>query len=289
MKIFLTGGTGFVGKHLTKSLRNHEILYLTRQTNTQINENLKPIIGNLSDIAPWKQSVIGFNPDAIVHLSWEGIPDFSYGMSLKNLIQGTNLFSLAREIKCKKVVALGSCWEYGGKSGELNEDDKTESNNSFLIAKHALYIMGKEIFSKINTIFIWGRLFYAYGPGQKDASLIPHIVNSLERNEVPKINNLDASEDFIYVKDVADALLSLVEKCDVSGIYNIGSGKLTSVKNIVKVICDKLNIPSNNSTSSIDLNMSKWANIEKITQNTGWYPKISIEEGIGDYLRNRNN
>lgn len=288
MKIFVTGATGFIGTHLVRKLQNerHDLLLLTQKSeNLSYNEHLekvKIVTGNLSDISGWKNELKEFQPDATIHMAWEGIPNYGAKTSIKNLKYGLDLFTMLGELGCKRVISTGSCWEYGQNHGRLQEDMIPKPSNAFTIAKNALHLMGKEIAKENDMIFIWTRLFYAYGPGQKEISLIPYLINCARTGKTPEIKNPSARNDFIYVEDVVEAISMVMKNCRQSAVYNIGSGYSTGVKDIIKVVCDYYNfqygsMPAHpNSEMFVDF----WADISKIKTDIGWEPKIGIREGI---------
>ena len=126
MKIFITGSTGFIGKHLVKNLkaRGHELFLLDK---------------DLADIKEWINEVKNFNPDAVIHLAWQGIPDYGPETSAKNLKYGLDLIENLSKIGCKWVLSAGSCWEYGGKAGKISEDAEIKPINDFTKAKNDLF------------------------------------------------------------------------------------------------------------------------------------------------------
>ena len=89
MKVFLTGGTGFIGKHVVKILLNegHKILLLKRPSNLKYSylDRVQVTSGDLSTIQDCKKKIKDFEPDSAIHLAWEGIPDYSAETSTKNL------------------------------------------------------------------------------------------------------------------------------------------------------------------------------------------------------------
>lgn len=276
MKIFITGSTGFIGKHVVKKLKenkNNELFLLSK---------------DLADIKKWKKEVEIFKPDAVIHLAWQGIPDYGPETSVKNLNYGLELFKFLAEIKCKWILAAGSCWEYGGQSGKISENIPAKPINDFTKAKNSLYLQGKKIAKKNNTQFLWTRFFYVYGPGQKETSLIPYLIKCIKEEKVPEIKNPYAKNDFIFVEDLAAAIVKLVEKKAKGGIYNIGSGYPTPVQEIIKIIYDnfKLELQKKNATpGTTDIYSDFWADISKIKKNIGWQPKTKIKEGIKKMIR----
>ncbi|OGE30450.1 hypothetical protein A3C59_00500 [Candidatus Daviesbacteria bacterium RIFCSPHIGHO2_02_FULL_36_13] len=285
MKIFVTGGTGFIGKFVISKLKSekNKLLILTR--NLHVSENSKNTLfvkGDLSDVNQWKDELKKFMPDAAIHLAWEGIPDYSSKNSIKNLNFSLELVQLLAEIGCKKILATGTLWEYGDQSGKLSEDMQIKPFNAFTAAKNALNWLGSEIAKERDISFTWIRLFYVYGPGLKRDSLIPYLIKCGKENKKAEIRNLYAQNDFVYVEDVADAICTLLLKCKKGGVYNIGSGQLTSVQTIIEKIFNSFSKQKKykkTKKKNLDSLAYAYADISKI-QKFGWKPRINIEEGL---------
>ncbi|MBN1468005.1 MAG: NAD(P)-dependent oxidoreductase [Fusobacteriaceae bacterium] len=294
MKIFFTGGTGFIGSHIVKKLKKerHDILLLVHENKlpeslVELSKDIKTINGNLSEMDSWKDDVINFKPEATLHMAWEGIPDYSYQTSINNLKYGLDLITLLSKSECKYFLSTGSCWEYGQKYGKLNEEMIPKPNNSFTAAKNSLHYLGREVAKENDMQFIWTRLFYVYGPGQKDHSLIPHIIKYVNEGKNPDIKTPFSRNDFVYVEDVATAISMILKKRCKSTIFNIGSGYSTKVQDIIKLIYDELGLPFNDNPSSYPNSESFidfWADISKIKNEIGWKPKTNIHEGIKKML-----
>jgi nucleoside-diphosphate-sugar epimerase len=285
MKIFVTGGTGFIGKHLIDILtkKRHKVAVLTRKTNTKDLQNIVSIKGSLGNTKSWGKQLINFNPDVLVHLAWEGLPDHNFEISRKNLDYGLDLFELITKTDCKKIVSTGSGWEYGVQSGKLSENTTPIPFDAHTAAKHSLRMMGEEFAREYNMIFIWTRLFFVYGPGQRPKALIPYILSCLKSNQVPEIRNPDAENDFVYVEDVVNALYKLVVKSNRSGTYNIGSGRLTKVSDIINILYNELGIAriiKDGDKHPQDKIRSAYADISKIRKEVNWEPNVNIKEGI---------
>ena len=291
MRIFLTGGTGFIGRYVLKHLEKegYNILLLTRASKENISSIIKSkkvdiVSGNLSDINKWKDKLIQFKPEVTIHLAWEGIPDYGVKASIKNLKYGLDLFEELAEIECKKIICTGSCWEYGQNQGEISEDLPVKSSNAFTTAKNALHCLGREIVKENNMQLIWTRLFYVYGPGQRENSLIPYIIKCVKEGKELKIKTPSARNDFIYVDDVARAIVAILENCNQSTVYNIGSGYSTSIQDIINIVYSELNFQHK---SKDDLSNSEkicydnfWADISKIKKEIGWEPKLTISDAL---------
>ena len=297
MRIFITGGTGFIGPYVVDRLLkdNHDLLLLAYEGEELKKEfieqfkDIRYITGNLSDISKWKKNLDDFNPELTIHMAWQGIPDYKARMSIKNLQNSLNLYLTLAEIKCKRILTTGSCWEYGRNQGKLSEEMHPKAFSPFSGAKNALRIMGEEIAKENEIQYIWTRFFFVYGPGQKSTSLLPYIINSALKRELPHIKTPDSKNDFIFVEDIATAIGMIVTKCkQKQSIYNIGSGYSTSIRELIEIAFKKINFPlsvdifpkSQQSTDRVDF----WADISKIKAEVGWEPKISISEGVDKML-----
>ncbi len=285
MKIFITGGTGFIGKPVVDRLlsQGHSLLLLSRNPKKSSNSNLKIIRGELGNTEGWQGSLNDFNPDGAIHIAWEGLPDHSKTISQKNLKYGLDLTKALAAAGCKLMLTIGSCWEYGYSTGGLSEYSSVKPFDDFTAAKNALRKKGLEIAKKYNMAFIWTRLFYAYGTGQHPESLIPYILNSVKKGRIPEIRNPNARNDFIYVDDIADALTLLATKNPKSDLYNIGSGKLTAVSDIMKKIFKYAKNEGRykgGKSQPKDSNNGFYADISRISNEFNWQPQTTIDAGI---------
>ncbi len=273
MRVFVTGGTGFIGSHLVPKLvaRGHVVRLLKTR---------------LEKTDAVKRELHTFHPDAVIHLAWEGLEsyDFPATTSVKNLTNSLSLISLAAEAGCKKFLSTGSCWEYGGGEGALKESAlllPATHVPDFVAAKRATQALGEQIALQCGMRFLWARLSFVYGPGQKERTLIAHTVKSIQGGTVPEVKNKEGANDFVYVGDVADALIALLEKSrQQSAIYNVGSGRLTPVARVVRETYHTLGIPAPQWSMRDRRPRGFYANITRIKKETGWKPKTPLATGV---------
>jgi nucleoside-diphosphate-sugar epimerase len=294
MKLLVTGATGFIGQHLVNKLihQGHVVLILLRsETSFTINENNDNLYYLKSSLKLEDNTInriIEFQPEALIHLAWEKIPDFSFETSFENLQTQINFFrQLFSTASLKKIIVTGSCWEYNKKLGVCAESDICVSGNYFTWAKNSLRDFLQFECLRNNINFIWARIFYVYGPLQRKDSLIPTVIENIQNCIVPELKTPYNSNDFIYVEDVADGLLKFATSDAPSGIYNIGSGKSVPIIDIIS----KIEILINN-TEALTRKISEnkaftsfkdtdfCADMAKTITTLNWNPKTNLENGI---------
>ena len=292
MKIFVTGGTGFIGKSVVRHLldNNHDVYVLTRSSRNYLNQStLTYIEGDLKNTKHLSETFDHIKPEVLIHLAWEDLPDYSFFTSKQNLNYSIDIFNIAAKSGCSTILSTGSCWEYQNKYGKVTEDSSISSDNCFSSVKNSLRLMGKASRSVFGCNFYWLRLFYVYGPNQRSTSLIPTIIDSFQKGHPPKINNPENKNDFIYVDDVARAITTILEKKPKKTTYNIGSGHLTSIKDIINETYQyvskikNLQITKRFEQSKTSMTEGFYADISRINSETGWKPEFSIKEGIRIY------
>ena len=294
MKVFITGTTGFIGKCVMNETlaSGHDILALTLKESTTDNKpnNIHWLSGDLADFESLKSPLISFNPDVVIHLAWQGIPDYSASISKINLNNSIALFDfILSNTNCKKIIVSGSCWEYGKKQGICKESDPTNIDSYFTWAKNSLnqYLQIKCAEKEITLH--WFRIFYVYGPGQREGSLIPTLIKSIGASEVPQINTPMNKNDFVFVGDVADVIAKAVDTDLPSGVYNLGSGYATSVYDICRMV-EKQLLDSETISNQVLENgqpeeaVNFWADMGKTEYKLNINCDTNLDDGIKQYI-----
>lgn len=284
-----------MGKHVVGALvdSKHELALLVRNPKgiKQFkSENVKFLKGDLDRLETVKAAIEKFAPQACIHLAWEGIPDYSAAISMRNLRRSIDLIDfLAKKTECSKYIFSGTCFEYGKTKGVCKETDSTQVCSYIAWAKQAIYNYLSSSCKKSASKFIWFRLFYVYGPGQRPDSLIPSIVQAFLKGQKPQINHPLNANDFVYVEDLANAIKLAVEKDVSSGIYNLGSGECTPVFKICKMVEERLGGSNYFARPEFQKNKAKGevyfkADIRKAKSILGWEPRTPLIKGINRYI-----
>jgi nucleoside-diphosphate-sugar epimerase len=295
MNIFISGATGFLGKHILKKIskENYNILATSRKEHkdTYVQKNVDWVFGNLNDLDFLKTKLIEFNPDITIHLAWNGIPDYSEATSKNNLDNSISLFNLIiSNTNCKKILVSGSCWEYGKTHGVCKENDLVNINSYFNWAKYSLYRYLSIKCAENNIDYNWFRIFYVYGMGQRDSALIPTLIESINKNKRPLIHNPLNKNDFIFIDDVVKVFSKAIKKSLPSGVYNLGSGSSSSVYDISLIVEQEL-LSSKRISSKILENGSNdeainfWADMETTLNKLNISELTSLNSGITKLIR----
>jgi nucleoside-diphosphate-sugar epimerase len=261
MKIAVTGASGFVGKHLIREMLKfgYDVVAVTRQKNT-VSEflGLVDIVElDLNDIDTDIYSLLG-KPDALIHLAWGGLPNYSSESHLNELSMHFKFLDMMIKNGLTLLMVTGTCFEYGLQSGCLNEDDMARPTNPYGSAKNELRKKIEDLKLKYSFKFIWPRLFYTYGNGQAKTSIYTQLQQSvIEGKTLFNMSGGNQLRDYLAIEEVVKKLLNLLRLKKDVGIVNVCSGSPKILKNIVEDW--------------------KYANNWHIKLNLGYYPYPDYE------------
>jgi len=210
------------------------------------------------------------NPDCVFHLAWENLVDYSSLHHLtKNLPNQINFFKRLIDSGCPKIVATGTCFEYGRRYGPLQEDMVCNPDNSYAIAKDSLRRVAFQLSEDTSTIIVWARLFYMYGNYQRKESLFGQLTQALkDKSKVFRMSQGEQLKDYIAVNDIARYLYLLSKKAHCSDIVNVASGKPVSIRKLVEDICKERNADMKLELGyypySVFETVASWADIAKL-------------------------
>lgn len=294
MRILVTGLGGFLGKAVGRLLakEKHQILgFIQKSSSLDVDcPNFFFHKCDLREPNSYKKEIAQFAPQILVHLAWKGIPDFSMVNCLDNIQMSIDLVdAVVASGSCRKILVAGSCFEYDQLIGACFEENLGKPKDSFTWAKHSLLSYLNLVCQKNHIILGWMRPFYIYGPNQRSGSLIPTVFSALKEKRLPDLRTPKNSNDFVYVDDVACGFSLAVEKEIPSGIYNLGSGVVTSVSDICELaenlvtggrsLTDELK----SRTKETNQSCAFWADCSRSEKFLGWKATTSLNEGVRLY------
>lgn len=285
-RIVVTGGAGFIGSHLTSYLlgEGSDVLVLDdlsvgKREFIHEDASFKKIDIRSNNLG---KVVKGFEPHVVMHLA--AIHYIPYCNSHPEETFDVNVMGTRNLLK-----ALDNNVKFFFASSAAVYPPIKESCNENLEGPIDIYgktkLIGEDLVKLNYRDPLIGRLFNVYGPRDLNPHLIPDIIGQLQKGEYKiKLGNLTPKRDFIHVEDVCDAIITLLKQ-DKTGTFNIGSGKAYSVSEIVDLIgksfSKKIEIIKEDDRVRIVDREVLLADIEKIQEETGWRPKIKLEDGLG--------
>lgn len=248
--ILITGSTGFVGSHVLKYLISNGfycrvILKNSTKFNYENNKNIEQVFRTnnmFNENIEWWDKVCE-DIDLIIHLAWYTNPD-DYLISKDNydcLTGSIRMFNSAINAKVKKIVSIGTCFEYDLNYGILSTSTPLLPTTSYSICKVSLYNILNNMATLHNFDYNWCRLFYLYGDGENPKKLSSYINDQLRNGEVANLSSGKQIRDYLDVKIAAEIIVKTSLQNMYSGPVNICSGIPISVKNFAESIAKKYN------------------------------------------------
>jgi nucleoside-diphosphate-sugar epimerase len=266
MKILITGASGFVGRYLIEEIitAGHTIIATSTKDSDYIKSNfswhseveyishdLNKKISNYYDFF--------HKPDMVIHLSWGNLPHYKELFHIEdNLPVNYHFIKNLVENGIKKVVCIGTCFEYGMLDGCLKENFETYPSTSYGLAKDTLRKFLEELQNHYSFNLKWLRLFYPYGKDQNPRSLLSQLEKAIINKE--KDFNMSGGEqlrDYLPIEKVAEYIAKVSLQDKYNGIINICNGKPVSVKSFVENYVKNKNV--------------------KLRLNLGYYPYPDYE------------
>ncbi|MDP6627123.1 MAG: NAD-dependent epimerase/dehydratase family protein [Methanopyri archaeon] len=283
-RVLVTGADGLVGTHLCLVLEEsgHEVVRwsFTKELPGHFKVDVRDreaVIEALQDI------------DAVVHLAAitvesEMARDHSMGFDVN--IGGTaNVLEALRRRDVPRMVYLSSQVVYGNRPGIEEKDLKSIEPlspyaESKYLAEELVRGYGRAYGIDVTVL----RSSHIYGPGQRSGALVPLFLHRiLEGTEVQYGN--DVTRDLIYVVDAARAILAILPGAP-SKLYNVGTGIETRISELISALAkvsgrqvSRIHNPSLIRDNALE----RWrerANIDRITDEVGWRPQTSLEDGL---------
>lgn len=298
MKIFVTGGAGFIGRHLIASLlkSNKVTIYDNFKNSTKgkishlVKNGAVVIQGDVTDYKTLSKSVKG--SDLAIHLAAE--IDVQKSIQSPELIHHVNVTGTVNLLracvahKVSNVIAASSAAVFGNlKDLPLSENSPTVPISPYGASKLAIesYMQAFSHAYDLNCITL--RFFNIYGKGQSNAyaGVITKFMESIARNKPLVIfGNGSNTRDFVSVDDVVQSIQKAIAKIKgkKGNFYNIGSGKFTTINDLAKLM-----ISLSGKNLSIKHKKPKKGDIQHsqtsiwlAQRELGYVPKVMLKDGL---------
>lgn len=225
-------------------------------------------------------------PDAVVDAAWAGVAGPS---RTDRDLQRSNVVRVGRLLDALPPatgtwLGLGSQAEYGPIDGLVGEDHPLSPATAYGRAKVEVSTLVRERGLAAGARALWLRVFASYGPGQGPGWLLPDALVAMLRDEPVLLTGGHQGADYLYVDDVADAVVALLATDTAGGTYNVGSGTSVTVRHLIASARTAAG-------SSSELRWGarpdppgpvvRWAaDARRLRRDTGWQPCTDLEEGL---------
>jgi UDP-glucose 4-epimerase len=302
MKVFLTGGAGFIGSHTSRSLlaAGHEVTVLDNLSNGR-KDLVPPDAGFIEgDVASEKLPLWLEGHDAVIHMAaFVPVPisiNNAVAYAENNVVNTVRLLEAMRTTGVKRIVFSSSATVYGTPSRlPLQEDDpvqmQTNPYGATKVAAEGFIAVYNKLYGMDATIL---RYFNPFGPNElcdPETHLVPIVVTAgLKDETIPVYWGGEQIRDFIYVGDLAAAHTAVVPLSGFN-IFNVGSETGTKVRDLIDVIGSILgrNLKVEDRGERRGDVHAYYATSARLRKATGWKARVSLEEGLArtvEYYKN---
>lgn len=312
MRVLITGAASFLGRHLVEYFlsKEDEVLALVRENargkdellGYEANNKFKLIVLDMKDI---ERLDIDF--DVCIHLAWGGIGKegrMDENIQRENIDAAIKLMRVCKDRGAKRFLFAGSQAEYGqtlsdieakyGKDFDINaiprqsEDAPANPKSKYGKAKLELKSKLKNLGDSLGIEYVHMRIFSVFGSGDHETSLISTCIRDFKENKDVHIGECIQSWNYIYIKDLCEAVY-LLSKKDLQGefVFNVAGENNRILMDYVKDIKKLLN-----STGDIVVEKKEAAseglpflnpNIERL-KRIGFVESYGFEKGIKDCI-----
>ncbi len=296
-RVLVTGASGFVGSHLVRLLANEDVqvgILIRPNGNPRRIRDVLPALnvfhGDLRDPSSVADALSAFQPECLVHLAWQGVGNGERNDigQLENLSLGLGLLKAAQAAGCHTYVGVGSQAEYGACRDVISEETPASPTTIYGLTKLCHCFQARDFCAGGGMRFVWLRLFSSYGPDDDPNWMIPYVIRALLRGEVPSLTRGEQEWDYVHVRDVASAILAVLQCDKARGIYNLGSGDAATLRSTIEYIRDLIDpllpLGFGQVPYRPDQVMFLQADISRLVADTGWHPGIRLQDGLREVV-----
>jgi nucleoside-diphosphate-sugar epimerase len=291
----VTGGTGFMGRHLVAALvrRGDEVVVTGRRTADAaaalIPAGVRYERADLADAAAAERVIGALRPQRVYHLA--SAVDVRRDLDLVDeQVRSTQMAAVhvaraCQQAEIERLVHAGSSEEYGDGPAPFRESQSPAPVSPYSAAKVAATAFVRMLAVSFGLRAVIVRPFLTYGPGQGPHQMIPALIRAgLEGRDFPMTAGLQTRE-FNYIDDIVDGMLRAGDTPGVDGeIFNLGCGEPRRVRDVAALVLDLMGNPIRAEFGALPYRPGEtWdfycAN-DKARERLGYRAAVGLEDGL---------
>ncbi len=309
MRNLITGINGFAASHLTNLLleNGEEVFGVGR--NLENNQKARSLSGKIKtfscdmrDSTQLEKVIAEIGPKRIYHMASvsnpsEAAKDFKTAFET-NALGTLNLFEAVKLNKISpRIISVGSSQEYGFVRQEempISEEAAVKPVSPYGISKAYASMLAQLFFFRDKLDILHVRPFNHTGPGQAEKYVCSEFAKKIAEEELKEdprieVGDLRIERDFTDVRDTVQAYYSLMVKGEPGRAYNVCSGKLVSIKEILSILKKSAKrevvVVEKPELFREGEQLKYYGKRDMVTQHTEWEPKIQLKQTLSDLLQ----
>jgi NAD dependent epimerase/dehydratase len=305
-KILITGGTGFIGSHLTEYLvkKNFDVVVFDHYNSnnswgwlesSKMKNDFKVVLGDIRDFDSVSKAMVGCS--YVFHLAaLIGIP-YSYRSPLayiKTNIEGTyNVLEAAKNLNIEQVLITSTSETYGtAQYVPIDEEHPLVGQSPYSASKIAADQLAISYYKSFELPVKIIRPFNTYGPRQSGRAIIPTIIAQLLKGNFEiELGSLTPTRDLTYIGDTCSGFEEVFKSNFLFGkVVNVGMNQEISIGNLAKLIASIMNVELSIKLSDKRVRPKEseverlFCDNKKLLKSTTWKPKYTLEQGIKEVI-----
>ena len=289
----VSGATGMIASALIRVLVEKGVrVYALCKPNEPLTDDffrselVRAIEADISDFAS-VAAKIDEKCDVFYHFAWLGtfgnVRDDAY-LQTDNIRYTLDAVKLANDLGCECFIGAGSQAEYGPVTEKLTADTHAAPVTGYGIAKYTAGKLSRMYCQRLGIRHIWARILSVYGQKGNPNSIIPASIKRMLDGEYCPFTKGEQDWDFLHCDDAGLAFYCMGERGADGAVYPLGSGKTRKLADYIAAMRDVVNPDAELGIGDLSYNdnqvMYLCADISKLTEDTGFEPQVSFEEGV---------
>lgn len=287
-RALLTGAGGYIGRYMLDDLvaRGYEVHAISRRAPLAEDDKVVWHVTDLLDAAATNALTAELGATHLMHLAWVTEPGVYWQSPQNNewLSASMNLLQSFVEHGGSRAVLAGTCAEYDWSDGHCVEDETPLRAKSLYAETKLAFREAAFRLAKSGDLSVaWARVFFSFGPHERAERLVPSVIRALLAGERAKCSDGRLLRDYMYVRDVAGAMVAVLDN-DFIGDINIASGRPVTLAELVNRIAIRLDaadrIDFNHYPRRPDDPQKITADISRLRDAIGWTPGYDLDSAI---------